>query len=401
MGHRRVLRLTVVAAAVALATQLGSLGQVGRSAVSCAGNATLNVVAHPDDDLIFLSPDLLHDVQGGRCVRTIFVTAGDSGDGMGYGSIRESGIKAAYAQMAGVANAWTTADAGIAGHPTPQLTLTGMPTVSIVFLRLPNAQSNGTGYPDHNGDTVEKLWDGTIAQLATVDGASSYSKAGLTAALTSLMTSFQPNAVHTQDYLGTYGDGDHPDHHVAAYFARAAHLDYTTSHTLTGYLDYNSSALPQNVFDPDLTAKRAAFQTYAGFDLICGSPPSCTSTEYDKWILRQYTVGSETGGGGPPPAPVVSGVSPGSGAVGSSVTVSGSNLSGASAVKFNGVSASFTVVSGTSISATVPVGATSGLVSVTTPGGTASSPSAFTVTTRRLRRWCRGCRRGVVRWGRR
>ena len=83
----------------------------------------------------------------------------------------------------------------------------------------------------------------------------------------------------------------------------------------------------------------------------------------------------------PPPAPVVSGVSPGSGAVGSSVTVSGSNLSGASAVKFNGVSASLTVVSGTSISATVPVGATSGLVSVTTPGGTASSPSAFTVTT--------------------
>ena len=83
----------------------------------------------------------------------------------------------------------------------------------------------------------------------------------------------------------------------------------------------------------------------------------------------------------PPPAPVVSGVSPASGVVGSSVTVSGSNLAGASAVKFNGVSASFTVVSTTSITATVPTGATSGPVSVTTPGGTASSSTSFTVTT--------------------
>ena len=40
----------------------------------------MQIVAHPDDDLLFQSPDLLHDVVGGKCVRTVFVTAGERGD---------------------------------------------------------------------------------------------------------------------------------------------------------------------------------------------------------------------------------------------------------------------------------------------------------------------------------
>jgi hypothetical protein len=52
-----------------------------------------------------------------------------------------------------------------------------------------------------------------------------------------------------------------------------------------------------------------------------------------------------------------------------------------SAVKFNGTSASFTFNSDTSVSATVPSGATSGPISVTTPNGTGSSSASFTVAT--------------------
>src|ERR1700694_2302046 len=47
--------------------------------VSATSGTTLNIVAHEDDDLLFLSPDLLHAIQAGRAVRTVFVTAGDSG----------------------------------------------------------------------------------------------------------------------------------------------------------------------------------------------------------------------------------------------------------------------------------------------------------------------------------
>src|SRR6266513_2912060 len=77
--------------------------------------------------------------------------------------------------------------------------------------------------------------------------------------------------------------------------------------------------------------------------------------------------------------PTITSFTPGSGPVGASVTINGTNFTGASAVLFNGTSASFTVGSATAITATVPAGATSGPISVTTSDGTASSAASFTV----------------------
>jgi Subtilase family len=76
----------------------------------------------------------------------------------------------------------------------------------------------------------------------------------------------------------------------------------------------------------------------------------------------------------------ISGLSPASGPVGSSVVITGANFTGATTVKFNGVAASFTINSPTQITATVPAGAITGTIVVTAPNGTATSPSAFTVT---------------------
>jgi len=80
-------------------------------------------------------------------------------------------------------------------------------------------------------------------------------------------------------------------------------------------------------------------------------------------------------------APGISGFSPSSAATNASVTITGNNFSGASIVKFNTTYAtSFTVNSGTQITATVPAGATSGAISVIAPGGLATSAGSFTVT---------------------
>jgi hypothetical protein len=79
------------------------------------------------------------------------------------------------------------------------------------------------------------------------------------------------------------------------------------------------------------------------------------------------------------PAPTVTAVSPDHGPVGTTVTVTGTNFTGASVVTFGGTSAAFTVTDAAHISATVPNGAASGAVAVTTPGGTAASATSFTV----------------------
>jgi hypothetical protein len=87
---------------------------------------------------------------------------------------------------------------------------------------------------------------------------------------------------------------------------------------------------------------------------------------------------TNSGDGGGAPAPVISSISA-SGTLGSLVVISGQNFTGATAVAFNGIAASFTVNSTTQITATVPAAATTGLISVTTPGGTAQSQMSFTV----------------------
>jgi hypothetical protein len=79
--------------------------------------------------------------------------------------------------------------------------------------------------------------------------------------------------------------------------------------------------------------------------------------------------------------PVISSFTPASGPVGTKVTITGTGLTGATAVTFGGVKATtFTVNSGTQIIATVPTGAKTGKIKITTPGGAATSIGTFTVT---------------------
>ena len=77
--------------------------------------------------------------------------------------------------------------------------------------------------------------------------------------------------------------------------------------------------------------------------------------------------------------PVVLSFNPPSGPVGTQVVITGNSLKGATKVMFGSKKAIFSVDSYTQITATVPVGAVTGKVQVTTPGGTAVSPTAFTV----------------------
>ena len=88
-------------------------------------------------------------------------------------------------------------------------------------------------------------------------------------------------------------------------------------------------------------------------------------------ILRAFTYFA---------APTISSFTPTSAATGATVTITGTNFTGATSVSFGGTAAtSFSIVDATSITAVVAGGAT-GSVSVTTPGGTATS-AGFTYIT--------------------
>jgi len=175
--------------------------------------------------------------------------------------------------------------------------------------------------------------------------------------------------------------------------------------------NYSNSANGFTIINPSVSGSLVrltfnSFSTESGFDFVTvydgagtggtvlfgpssgsGLPPVITSLSGPLTIL--FTSDGSVIGAGfnatitciSSPAPTVTGFSPTGGCIGTQVTITGTNFTGATQVRFNGVLAAFTVVNSTTITATVPAGASSGLISVTNASGTGSSANAFTVNT--------------------
>jgi len=73
----------------------------------------------------------------------------------------------------------------------------------------------------------------------------------------------------------------------------------------------------------------------------------------------------------------ITGFAPTKGKTGTKVTITGKNFTGTTSVKFGSTKATFTAVSATKITATVPAGARTGKIRVTTSGGTVLSTTSF------------------------
>jgi IPT/TIG domain len=97
------------------------------------------------------------------------------------------------------------------------------------------------------------------------------------------------------------------------------------------------------------------------------------STSLGTATLAGFTV-VPPGGIRPVGVPTITSFTPATAVAGQTVTITGTNFAGVTSVRFGGIPvASFTVISPTQITAVLGTGASGG-VSVTTPGGTATSP---------------------------
>lgn len=275
---------------------LAGLPSAPAYAASCT-HATMQIVAHEDDDLLFQSPDLVHDIQAGRCMRTVFVTAGDAGQDQAYWTSRERGSQAAYARMAGVANSWTISHTSVTGHSIRVATLTGAPSISLMFMRLPDGNRRGTGMVDHHHQSLMRLWQRAISSISAVDGSATYTGTSLRHTLTALMADFRPTTVRTQDWTAQFGNGDNADHVATARWVRAANRDYTSAHTLLAYGGYPTWTSLPNVSGADLAAKRAAFTAYVAHDReLCMNPWCPDDLVSTMRTARQYLLASESTG---------------------------------------------------------------------------------------------------------
>jgi LmbE family N-acetylglucosaminyl deacetylase len=257
----------------------------------------LNVVAHEDDDLLFMSPPLLQFIGRGDSITTLFLTAGDDGLDAAYWQGREEGAKAAYASMIGGAVSWTETTAmpgtGAAG---PATATASRGSVGLIFVRLPDGNVDGSGFPSTGQVSLKKLLAGDITTMTTVDGVRSYSPAELRATIAGVVTEVAPDLVMLQDFIHADAGpawSDHADHLAGSVFAFWAVAQAGVHAVVTAWEGYQagSSEAPNISNASLLSAKQATFAAYYAHDDMVVPTAADWATTYGAWLQRACPTG--------------------------------------------------------------------------------------------------------------
>ncbi|WP_412078160.1 PIG-L family deacetylase [Streptomyces xanthophaeus] len=278
---------------------------------SATAGAVVQIVAHPDDDLFFMNPDLSRSLTTGLPVTTVYLTSGEAdgrneargarlkdpeqpADHAHYAEARQNGIRSAYAQMAtgNRTGLWRRTVIPTAGGGQAELdVLVAKPEVNLVWLQLREARTIGGDVPD----SLRGLWNGRIpalgAQLASgspVKNPYAYTRDQAIRAIAGILERYRPTTIRMQDPTpGRYEQSgkftDHQDHMYGARFAQAAAAAYAEQVTdrphfsVQNYLGYHNGALPHALDPQTAETKTGYLRTYAWQDHQnhCGSPSGC------------------------------------------------------------------------------------------------------------------------------
>lgn len=275
-----------------------SLDKLPENQTKCTGRPTImNIVAHEDDDLLFLNPDLSTAIAAGHCVRTLYLTAGDAGSNSFYWVGREHGSEAAYDTMDGpTPDAWMQRNVDIGTNGRHQYVTIASPRqnydISLIFFHLPDGGLKGEGFHSSHNVSLQQLSNGATTTLPTVDGQSSYTSNSLVQAIADVMRTYQPTEIRTQAIDTSVSYPDHSDHTAVSQFVARAKQQYTTNPAVPTvyYMGYPVRDLAENVRDTALEQKLAAFFAYAKYDgSVCRSITDCSNVPtYYGYLHRQY-----------------------------------------------------------------------------------------------------------------
>ncbi|MET9959862.1 PIG-L family deacetylase [Streptomyces sp. NPDC006326] len=257
-------------------------------------------MAHQDDDLLFINPEVQRLIRHRCSVGTVYLTAGDAGHPFPedpYVRRREEGLRAAYATMAGVPDRWHRSDITVRGHRLVSHVLRDRPDVRLVFLRLPDGFAKGAGSPRYSRQSLLKLFRGQIATIKPVDGAKPYTREELTSVISEVLSSRKAERVLTLDYdSATFGAGppnpaDHSDHEMTGRFFRKAAFLAPARPTVASYVGYGLSLLPANLTPQQRRDKEAVYDVYLRY-AGCSTAPCpagfALSQNFRRWIGREH-----------------------------------------------------------------------------------------------------------------
>jgi LmbE family N-acetylglucosaminyl deacetylase len=264
----------------------------------CRAGTLVTVVAHLDDDLLFVNPGISDRLRAGWCIVTVHVIGGADNSKFDYVLTRERGARQAYARMAGVPDQWTESTVSIAGHPVRRMVLNAAPHVTLLEMRLPGGRVRGGRVP------IGLVWDEgeTMASYPlNADGSGGvarYDRAGLIATLGAILS--RATLIYTLN-PDTVPFLEHPDHIYCARITREAAREANVKAPISYHLTYVTGALPMNVPAEKTQRKRDEVASYFAVDNGGGSTAQVFG-EYEwngDWVARRYAFDATTPGASP------------------------------------------------------------------------------------------------------
>lgn len=272
------------------------LAMVAGAMAACGDNRPLYgahdlvIVAHEDDDLLFMQPDMFEMVSNHVPTTIVYVTAADAGSGIPFATARATAAKASYGLVAGSQD-WHCSTEVLAGHALEYCHLTPY-DLGLVFMALPDGGVSGEAPA-----SLLKLWSGLVATADTVaDVPATYDRAGLISTVAAIIEMTGPSVIRTLEITSTHGD-DHSDHLIVGALALAATAEAGSQASLLSYRGYNINYDPPNNPEPIYDRVSLGMRAYEACLLACGGVcgsvpcPTLSDTRYDGFVHRHYVNG--------------------------------------------------------------------------------------------------------------
>lgn len=273
--------------AIAVALTMGACGDNIEGAdpgPPLAQADTLMVIAHFDDDMIFMQPELPRAIEGGS-LTTIYVTSGDPVHGDGRAGFNFAAARIAYSSVAGPVD-WDCGYLTVNDAPVHHCRLRGRP-ISIIGMDIPDGGLDGSGELSTlrlaQGEIDEVPILGPIGGVATGDS--------ITDTLGALISATAPAQIHALDLAATHGY-DHSSHLFSSSFAlwAAARIGYAGE--LRWHRGYNVRETPVTLEGDEYEQAKHMIGYYDAcyyHCAPCGTSCKTIDVSHDAWVQSQYS----------------------------------------------------------------------------------------------------------------
>ena len=284
LSATRFVRDSFTASLALLALLLLAVLPAAARAADCSPGTLITVVAHLDDDLLFVDPAISERLDAGWCITTVHLIGGANGADFAYVQTRERASRLAYARMAGVRDDWLESTIAIAGKLVHQMVLKDKPQVRLLEFRLPGGGVRGGREP------LGLLWE-QHATLSTypmnADGSArvKYDRDSLSATLQAILAPASEIFTLNPDTVPFI---EHPDHIYAARITRHVAQTLGKSVPIEYHVTYPTGGWPGNLPAAEVQRKRDIVASYFSID---GGESSHVFGEFQwdgNWIARRY-----------------------------------------------------------------------------------------------------------------